>query len=139
MMEGRLGHAVLPAERDNETFLAVAVNADASKRATKPTPLNLAIVVDRSGSMKGARLANAIAAARTAVGRLQAVPTSATGSFWTDVLARLPAKSCPPCGGIHRWHHFRRTCAHGSMAVDALDRSLRCPSGLIALWALRVT
>lgn len=71
MMEGRLGHAVLPAGSDTETFVSVSVTADASKRAATPSKLNLAIVIDRSGSMKGNRLSNALEAAQTAINKLR--------------------------------------------------------------------
>ena len=70
MMEGRLGHTVLPSATDSETYLYVDVNADASLRAKTRSPLNLSIVIDRSGSMKGKRLENALDAARTALNRL---------------------------------------------------------------------
>ncbi|MBZ0235877.1 MAG: VWA domain-containing protein, partial [Deltaproteobacteria bacterium] len=70
MMEGRLGHPVLPADADSETFLFVDVSADAGRSAAR-VPLNLAIVVDKSGSMKGKRMANAIAATRRAIERLR--------------------------------------------------------------------
>lgn len=70
MMEGRLGHPVLPADSDSETFLFVDVSADAGRTAAR-IPLNLAIVVDKSGSMQGKRLTNAMAAARKAIERLR--------------------------------------------------------------------
>jgi Ca-activated chloride channel homolog len=70
-MEGRLGHAVLPAASDSQTYLFLSVNAATGRRATAPAPLDLAIVMDRSGSMKGKRLENAVAAARSAVQRLR--------------------------------------------------------------------
>jgi Ca-activated chloride channel homolog len=71
MMEGRLGHRVLPAGTDSDTYLFVDVSADRARKALTPAPLNLAIVIDRSGSMKGKRLQNAFAAARSAVQRLR--------------------------------------------------------------------
>src|SRR5688572_20536204 len=64
MMKGRLGHAVLPAGSDSETFLFVDVTADAAQRAAIPASASLAIVIDKSGSMKGKRLTNALSAAR---------------------------------------------------------------------------
>ncbi len=70
MMEGRLGHPVLPADSDSETFLFVDVSADAGRTAAR-VPLNLSIVVDKSGSMKGKRLSNAMAATRKAIERLR--------------------------------------------------------------------
>lgn len=71
MMEGRLGHAIIPSERGSESFLFVDINADATKEAATPAALNLAIVIDRSGSMRGKRLKNAIEGARTALSQLR--------------------------------------------------------------------
>ncbi len=70
MVEGRLGHQVLPADSDSETFLFVDVSATDAVART-PAPLDLAIVIDRSGSMAGKRMTNAMAAARTAIQRLR--------------------------------------------------------------------
>jgi len=71
MMEGRLGNARLAADQDNQTFLSVSVKAAAEAVASTPSPLELAIVIDRSGSMKGKRLNNAIAAAQGMIRRLR--------------------------------------------------------------------
>ncbi|HKE17037.1 MAG TPA: VWA domain-containing protein [Kofleriaceae bacterium] len=119
-MEGRLGHAVLPAASDSDTYLYVDVNAATTARAAVQAPLNLAIVMDRSGSMKGKRLANALAAARSAVQRLRdgdvvsvvtyntaadvtvspTVMSSATRGHLLDRLARTRAAgdTCISCG-----------------------------------------
>jgi Ca-activated chloride channel family protein len=68
-LEARLGHSRLDPARDGETFVFVSVRADAAATG-KPAQRHLAIVVDRSGSMSGKRLENAIAAAQGAVRRL---------------------------------------------------------------------
>jgi Ca-activated chloride channel family protein len=68
-VEARLGHSRLDPARDGETFVFVSVRADAGATG-KPAQRHLSIVIDRSGSMSGKRLANAIAAARGAVQRL---------------------------------------------------------------------
>jgi Ca-activated chloride channel family protein len=70
-MEGRLGHSVLRAAEQGESYLYAELRADPNKVARTPAPLNLAIVIDRSGSMRGKKLDNAIAAARGAVRRLR--------------------------------------------------------------------
>jgi Ca-activated chloride channel homolog len=70
-VEGRLGHARLRAEQPNETLLYVGVQPTSAAVSSTPPGLNLAIVIDRSGSMKGKRLANALAAARGMIGRLR--------------------------------------------------------------------
>jgi len=83
-VEGRLGHAVLLADTDNETFLFVDVaGADVIARST--APLDLSIVIDRSGSMAGKRLTNALAAARTAIERLRDGDVVSVISFNTGV------------------------------------------------------
>lgn len=71
MMEGRLGHGKLLSSRDNQTMLLVNVSADRLGASSVASPLNLSIVVDRSGSMKGKRLQNAIDGARGMVRRLR--------------------------------------------------------------------
>lgn len=68
-VEGRLGHAALPKAGRGETFVMLEVKADPAK-ATARAPVNLALVIDRSGSMKGNRLRNAIQGAIGAIERL---------------------------------------------------------------------
>jgi Ca-activated chloride channel homolog len=70
MVEGRLGHAVLPANLDSETYLFLDVSG-AAVVAANPPPLDLSIVIDKSGSMAGKRITNALAAAKTAIERLR--------------------------------------------------------------------
>lgn len=70
-LEGRLGHAVLPAASDQESYLFLSARARQDAVASTPASLNLAIVLDRSGSMRGKRLENALAAARGMVNRLR--------------------------------------------------------------------
>jgi Ca-activated chloride channel family protein len=71
MMEGRLGHSKLLSTKDNETMLLVNVTADKAAVGNTAAPLNLGIVIDRSGSMKGRRLQQALDAARGMVRRLR--------------------------------------------------------------------
>ncbi|MEO8706388.1 MAG: VWA domain-containing protein [Kofleriaceae bacterium] len=94
MVEGRLGHAVLPSNTENETFLYVDVTG-ANVVAKNPAPLALSIVIDRSGSMAGKRLVNALAAARTAIERLRDgdVVNVVTFDTKTDVVVQPTAVS----------------------------------------------
>ncbi|MCX4242708.1 vWA domain-containing protein [Paraliomyxa miuraensis] len=70
-LEARLGHASLPGAEGGETFVMVEVAAPTDTTGQARAPVNLSIVIDRSGSMKGQRLTNAIAAARGMLARLR--------------------------------------------------------------------
>jgi Ca-activated chloride channel family protein len=68
-LDARVGHARVPNQGGFETFVLVDVRASDAASA-RPASRHLAIVVDRSGSMRGRRMNNAIAAAEGAVRRL---------------------------------------------------------------------
>lgn len=68
-LTARLGHPVLLAEVPGETYVYAALEAVGASRAAAPS--NLSIVLDRSGSMAGRRMENAIAGAQQAVRRLR--------------------------------------------------------------------
>jgi Ca-activated chloride channel family protein len=68
-VEGRLAFKTLARGGSGDTHLLLEVGADSTAAAAR-APVNLAIVVDRSGSMKGTRLRNALQGALTAVERL---------------------------------------------------------------------
>jgi Ca-activated chloride channel family protein len=70
-LDGRLGHAVLPGQQATETYLLVEVGAPQTTAVEARAPVSLSIVIDRSGSMKGQRLTNAVAAARGMLSRLR--------------------------------------------------------------------
>ncbi|MEM9459224.1 MAG: VWA domain-containing protein [Myxococcota bacterium] len=69
-VEGRLGHASLPAGSARESFVLVSVDASSDRALARRPGVDVSIVIDRSGSMKGSRLRNAVAAARGMVDRL---------------------------------------------------------------------
>lgn len=69
-LEARLAQAVMLAGQSTETQLLIEVSAPESSQATS-APLNVALVVDRSGSMKGARLAQALEAGRRLIAKLR--------------------------------------------------------------------
>ena len=77
MIEGRLGHAKMLAEARGETYLYVDIRSELDKLEqigkfrTGLEPLNLAIVIDHSGSMKGQRQRNALDAAAGMIRRLR--------------------------------------------------------------------
>jgi len=74
LVDARLGHSSIAKNARGETFLFAQVGAADEKDAAAKTaapPMNLALVIDRSGSMKGERIANAMNAAVSAIERLR--------------------------------------------------------------------
>ena len=68
-VEGRVGQRTLARGGNGETHVLLEIGTDPAAVKAR-APVNLAIVVDRSGSMKGTRLRNAIQGALAAVERL---------------------------------------------------------------------
>lgn len=89
-VEGRLGHGVIAAERDHETFLFVRAEAPADQAAAQAAPLELAIVIDKSGSMQGKRLLNAVDAARGMIGRLRDGDALSVITYDTETQVLVP-------------------------------------------------
>lgn len=89
MIEGRVGHPRMVRSAKGETFVMLEVKGD-STTAKVAAPVNLAIVMDRSGSMKGTRFANAIQAATGAVDRLNEGDTVSVVSFDTKTSVVVP-------------------------------------------------
>jgi Ca-activated chloride channel family protein len=89
LLDARLGHASIGHGAAGETFLFASVTGSDTAGATAP-PLDLAIVVDRSGSMKGERMANALIAAGTAVDRMRDGDSVVVVSFDTQAEVVVP-------------------------------------------------
>lgn len=68
-LEGRLGHPHLLANQTQVSYLLFNLTAARNIQGVR-SPLNLAIVIDRSGSMEGKRMSNAKAAAKGMISRL---------------------------------------------------------------------
>lgn len=71
-VEGRLGHAVLPSRGGQETYVLLDVSAPEATDVESRAPVNVSLVLDRSGSMKGQRMVNAQAAVRGMMAQLRA-------------------------------------------------------------------
>lgn len=94
-MEGRLGQAKLAAGDANQDFVLVSLNAGEAVTST-PDPLNLAIVIDRSGSMRGRKLDNAVAAAQGMIRRLRDGDVVSVISYNTTTKTLLPPTIVDP-------------------------------------------
>lgn len=88
-MEGRIGHPKIAKGDGRSTFVMVEINADANAES-KAQGHHLAIVIDRSGSMKGERLPNAIAAGARAVDELGTGDTVSVLAFDTSTTTVVP-------------------------------------------------
>ncbi|MBX3197477.1 MAG: VWA domain-containing protein [Labilithrix sp.] len=111
LVDARLGHASLPRDAAGETYLFAQVTAaDEGAPAAAQAPLNLAIVIDRSGSMKGDRIANAMNAAVFAVERMRDGDSVTVVSF--DTVAQVVV---PPT----------RIAAGSRRSIESAIRSIR--------------
>ncbi|NUP06791.1 MAG: VWA domain-containing protein [Polyangiaceae bacterium] len=71
VVEGRVGHPAMRANQSSESFVLLELTPGEGGAATAPPAASVSLVIDKSGSMKGARLPNAVAAAVAAVDRLR--------------------------------------------------------------------
>ena len=74
-----------------DTHLAVTLEAPMATRASLRPPVNLAIVLDRSGSMSGEKLLHAKQAARQLVHQLQTTDRVAIVTYGSDVTVSFPS------------------------------------------------
>jgi Ca-activated chloride channel family protein len=96
MVEGRAGHPKLLRSRQGETFVMLEVTGAGAGSAKAAAPVNLALVIDRSGSMKGTRMQNAISAATVAVDRLNDGDVVSVVTFDTRTSVVVPPSAIGP-------------------------------------------
>ncbi len=89
-VEGRVGHSKMVKGANGETFVMLEVKGADGVKAKRSAPTNLAIVIDRSGSMKGTRIDNALRAATTAVRKLNDGDVVSVVTFDTQVQTVVP-------------------------------------------------
>ncbi|HMY16595.1 MAG TPA: VWA domain-containing protein [Polyangium sp.] len=96
MIDGRLGHSKVLRNNAGETFVMLEARSSNDSRAKSAAPVNLSIVIDRSGSMKGTRLRNAINAAIGAVERLKDGDMVSVVTFDTRTQVVVPSSVIGP-------------------------------------------
>jgi Ca-activated chloride channel family protein len=89
-IEGRVGHPKIARSGRGETFLLLEVRGGRDGQVKTAAPVNLALVMDRSGSMRGTRFQNAIRAATSAVDRLNDGDTVSVVTFDTRAALAVP-------------------------------------------------
>jgi Ca-activated chloride channel family protein len=94
-VDARLGHARLAADGVATTFVSVEVRGSDRVPRERP-PLHMALVVDRSGSMNGERLRQAIEGARGVVSHLADGDRVTVVSFDQDARVEVPTTTLGP-------------------------------------------
>lgn len=90
-LEADLGQTVLSTSKPGNVYLRLSLKSLAAGKRERRTPVNAAIVIDRSGSMQGARIAAAKEGAGVALKRLSSDDTVALIAFNHGVEVLSPA------------------------------------------------
>src|SRR5262245_3066070 len=112
MVEGRLGNAKMVKNARGETFVMLEVKGEGGEGVKAAPQVNLAIVIDRSGSMRGSRLSNAMNAAVAAVDRLRDGDVVSVVTFDTRTQIVVPPQTIG-AGARQRIAADRRGKPHG--------------------------
>ena len=80
-VEADLGQTVLPTAKPGSVYLRLSLKSLSSGKRERRNPVNVAIVIDRSGSMQGDRIAAAKEGARVALSRLSPDDTIALVAY----------------------------------------------------------
>jgi Ca-activated chloride channel family protein len=91
-LEARLANAVMKSGEKQHNYLRIALNGCEAEPNKDRNPVNVAFVVDRSGSMSGHRIAQAKEAAIMAVKRLNANDIASVVVFDNRVNVLIPAR-----------------------------------------------
>ncbi|NUO49216.1 MAG: VWA domain-containing protein [Polyangiaceae bacterium] len=95
-VEGRVGQGAMLGTGPQETFVMLEMKGDAGPGKGEAPRVNLSLVIDKSGSMRGSRFANALSAAQTAVERLRDGDTVSVIAFDTKTETVVPATTINP-------------------------------------------
>ncbi len=90
-LDADLGQTVLSTAKPGSVFLRLNLKSLATAKSERRTPVNVAIVIDRSGSMQGDRIAAAKEGARVALKRLSSDDIVSLVSYNHDVDILTPA------------------------------------------------
>lgn len=90
-LDADLGQTVLSTSKPGSVFLRLNLKSLAAVKSERRTPVNVAIVIDRSGSMQGDRIAAAKEGARVALKRLSSDDVVSLVSYNHDYAVLSPA------------------------------------------------
>ncbi len=99
-LEARLSTPLVPAGQTTTAYLRVKLDGRALEMATRP-PMNVAIVIDKSGSMQGQKIERAREAARRAVDKLAPDDIVSIVAYDTTVRVVAPATKASDKGPLY--------------------------------------
>lgn len=116
-LDARFSQSVMPAGESQRAFLRVELRGMPPPTSLDRTPANIALVIDKSGSMQGAKIMDAREAALMALDRLSVDDTLAVVAFNHMVDVVLPATSAADLPNMRR--AIRSIHADGRTALYA--------------------
>jgi Ca-activated chloride channel family protein len=123
-LDARLANPVMKAGEQQKNYLRIALNGCEPKRSENRNPVNVAFVIDRSGSMAGERIVQAREAAILAVKRLDPNDIASVVIFDNQVDVLVPAQ--PVTNHNTYVDLIRRVGVRGSTAIyDGVQQGAR--------------
>ena len=116
-LEARLAQPVMKTGEGHKNYLRVALQGCKPEPSQTRTPVNVAFVIDRSGSMQGPRIAQAREAAIMAINRL--LPTDIASVVVFDHVVDILAPAQPVSDPARFTDAIRRLNVRGSTAIHA--------------------
>ena len=116
-LEARLAQPVMKSGEGHKNYLRVALQGCKPEPSQTRTPVNVAFVIDRSGSMQGARIAQAREAAIMAINRLLPTDIASVVIFDHAVDVLVPAQ--PVSDPAHFTDLVQQIGVRGSTAIHA--------------------
>jgi Ca-activated chloride channel homolog len=116
-LETRLAQPVMKSGEVHKNYLRIALQGCKPEPSQTRTPVNVALVIDRSGSMQGTRIAQAREAAILAVNRLLPTDIASVVIFDQAVDVLVPAQ--PVSDPTHFTDLIRQIAVRGSTAIHA--------------------
>jgi len=116
-VNARLGQSTLKYGKRQRVFLRIAIRGNRGETSEERTPANIALVIDRSGSMKGDKIVRAREAASMAINRLSATDVASVVVFDNRIDTIVRATRVDDPDEFH--YQINRVRVGGSTAIYA--------------------